>query len=177
MHRARFFITNICFSEDSWSSKFQTLLHTKKKKRWSVKRWDDESPVLLPFTYGLCHVFMTQGSPISVFLLVGHSNMFGRGGVINDIKRNNLIWDGILTLENTPNLNILTLNLDKTWKVAWEQLHRQVNRLKACGIGPGMPFFAHEILAKDPSFGVFGLAPCAIEGTNIGDSNIQFMDK
>ncbi|KAG6672304.1 hypothetical protein I3842_16G051400 [Carya illinoinensis] len=108
---------------------------------------------------------MSQG-PSHVFLLAGQSNMSGRGGVINDTKTNNLIWDGQVPPESTPNSNILTLDLDKTWKVAQEPLHRQLDRMKSCGIGPGMPF-AHEILAKDPSFGAIGLVPCAMGGTKI----------
>ncbi|KAF5445055.1 hypothetical protein F2P56_034137 [Juglans regia] len=107
---------------------------------------------------------MSQGP--SVFLLAGQSNMSGRGGVINDNKTNSLIWNGQVPPECSPNPNILTLDLDKTWKVAQEPLHHQIDRLKPCGIGPGM-HFAHEILAKDPSFGAIGLVPCAIGGTKI----------
>ncbi|KAK7825197.1 putative carbohydrate esterase [Quercus suber] len=47
-----------------------------------------------------------------------------------------------------------------------EPLHKDIDTRRICGVGLGMPF-AHEVLAKDPNFGVIGLVPCAIGGTMI----------
>ncbi|KAM4069013.1 hypothetical protein ACB094_12G056900 [Castanea mollissima] len=99
-------------------------------------------------------------SPTKIFLLAGQSNMAGRGGVNNDT------WNMLIPPESTPSPFILRLSLNKTWVVAHEPLHKDIDSTKVCGVGPGMPF-AHEILAEDPNFGVIGLVPCAIGGTNI----------
>ena len=44
--------------------------------------------------------------------------------------------------------------------------HGDIDAKKTNGVGPGMAF-ANSILAKHPGFGVVGLVPCAIGGTNI----------
>ena len=99
-------------------------------------------------------------SPKKIFLLAGQSNMVGEGGV------NNNTWDMKIPPESNPSPFILRLNSNKTWFVAHEPLHKDIDTTKVCGVGPGMPF-AHEVLAKDPNFGVIGLVPCAIGGTMI----------
>ncbi|KAL4595126.1 hypothetical protein ACB092_12G069000 [Castanea dentata] len=99
-------------------------------------------------------------SPKKIFLLAGQSNMAGRGGV------NNNTWDMKIPPESNPSPFILQLSSNKTWVVAHEPLHKDIDTTKVCGVGPGMPF-AHEVLAKDPNFGVIGLVPCAIGGTMI----------
>lgn len=104
--------------------------------------------------------------PKNIFLLAGQSNMSGRGGVYNDTKTDTLKWDSVIPPESTPSSDILTLALNNTWVEAREPLHQEIDSLKTCGIGPGMPF-AHAILEKEPSFGVIGLVPCAIGGTKI----------
>ncbi|XP_059454899.1 probable carbohydrate esterase At4g34215 [Corylus avellana] len=102
---------------------------------------------------------------LSIFLLAGQSNMSGRGGNHNDTK-NIVRWDGKIPPECASNKNILRLNANKTWVPAHEPLHKDIDVLKTCGIGPGMPF-ANEILSKVPTFGTIGLVPCAIGGTRI----------
>ncbi|KAF5444887.1 hypothetical protein F2P56_033979 [Juglans regia] len=104
--------------------------------------------------------------PKNIFLLVGESNMAGRGGVYHDTKTNLLKWDGKVPPQCTPTPNILTLSLNKTWEIARDPLHKEIDNLKTCGVGPGMPF-SNQILAKHPNFGVIGLVPCAIGGTKI----------
>nr|XP_023886850.1 probable carbohydrate esterase At4g34215 [Quercus suber]POE68060.1 putative carbohydrate esterase [Quercus suber] len=103
-------------------------------------------------------------SPENIFLLAGQSNMAGRGGV----PKVNGHWNKKVPAECSPNPSILQLSLHKTWVVAHEPLHEEIDKYKTCGVGPGMPF-AHEVLAKDPNFGVIGLVPCAIGGTKITD--------
>uniref|UniRef100_A0A2N9EEQ8 Sialate O-acetylesterase domain-containing protein n=1 Tax=Fagus sylvatica TaxID=28930 RepID=A0A2N9EEQ8_FAGSY len=90
--------------------------------------------------------------------------MAGRGG----IHKVNGHWNKKVPPESSPNPSILQLSLHKTWVIAHEPLHKEIDKYKTCGVGPGMAF-AHEVLTKDPSFGVIGLVPCAIGGTKIID--------
>ncbi|XP_044475162.1 probable carbohydrate esterase At4g34215 [Mangifera indica] len=106
--------------------------------------------------------------PQNIFILAGQSNMAGRGGVINDTKTNTLIWDGVVPAQCQPNPSILRLNAKLTWVQAHEPLHADFDVAKTNGVGPGMPF-ANAILTKRQSFGVIGLVPCAIGGTNISE--------
>ncbi|KAG6670678.1 hypothetical protein I3843_Q046000 [Carya illinoinensis] len=104
--------------------------------------------------------------PKNIFLLAGQSNMAGRGGIYNDTKTNLHKWDGKVPPQCTPTPKILTLSLNKTWEIAREPLHKEIDNLKTCGVGPGMPF-SNQILAKHLDFGVIGLVPCAVGGTKI----------
>ncbi|KAL0458202.1 UNVERIFIED_CONTAM: putative carbohydrate esterase [Sesamum latifolium] len=54
------------------------------------------------------------------------------------------------------------------WEEARPPLHRDIDYLKACGIGPGLAF-ANSILKKNLSIGEIGLVPCAIGGTQISE--------
>lgn len=92
--------------------------------------------------------------------------MAGRGGVFNDTITETLTWDGIVPPECQPNPRILRLTANLTWVEAREPLHADIDYNKTNGVGPGMPF-ANAVLNKDPNFGVIGLVPCAIGGTNI----------
>ncbi|XP_059454897.1 probable carbohydrate esterase At4g34215 [Corylus avellana] len=104
--------------------------------------------------------------PKNVFLLAGQSNMSGRGGNHNDT--NNIVkWNGKIPPECASNKNILRLNANETWEEAHEPLHNDIDYLKTCGIGPGMPFANAILAAKDPSLRSIGLVPCAIGGTRI----------
>jgi len=76
--------------------------------------------------------------------------MVGEGGVKNNT------WDMKIPPESNPSPFILRLNSNKTWFVAHEPLHNDIDTTKVCGVGPGMPF-AHEVLAKAPNFGVIGI--------------------
>jgi hypothetical protein len=113
----------------------------------------------------IANVKVGRCQPNNIFLLAGQSNMSGRGGNHNDT--NNIVrWDGQIPPECASNTNILRLNANKTWVLAHEPLHQDIDYLKTCGIGPGMPF-ANEILSKVPTYGSIGLVPCAIGGTRI----------
>lgn len=98
----------------------------------------------------------------SIFILAGQSNMSGRGGVVN------LTWDQFIPRESSSNPAILRLTANLTWELAIEPIHRDIDVLKVCGVGPGMAF-ANSLLKKLPVIGVVGLVPCAIGGTNISE--------
>lgn len=109
-----------------------------------------------------------QQLPQNIFILAGQSNMAGRGGVTNDTKTNTQIWDAVVPPQCQPNPSILRLNAELTWVQAHEPLHVDIDVNKTNGVGPGLPF-ANAILTKVPNFGLIGLVPCAIGGTNISE--------
>ena len=92
--------------------------------------------------------------------------MAGRGGVTNHTATGNTTWDGIVPPECRLNRRVQRFNAELKWVKAREPLHADIDVNKTNGIGPGMAF-ANRILAKDSRFGVVGLMPCAIGGTNI----------
>jgi hypothetical protein len=85
-----------------------------------------------------------------VFLLIGQSNMAGRG-LVEDIDRNS-------------NSRILAQQADGSWVLAREPLHWDKPRV--AGVGPGMAF-ARELLDKMPKDASIGLIPAAFGGTRI----------
>ncbi|MDD4590417.1 MAG: sialate O-acetylesterase [Parabacteroides sp.] len=86
-----------------------------------------------------------------LYLLVGQSNMAGRGKI---------------DLLSTPNnLRILMLTEKNEWMIAKDPLH--FDKPKVIGVGPGLSF-AQEILAIEKDKDVrIGLIPCAVGGTSI----------
>ncbi|KAK0577206.1 hypothetical protein LWI29_029576 [Acer saccharum] len=94
--------------------------------------------------------------------------MAGRGGVTNDTRTDTQVWDGIIPPQCQPNPSILRLSAKLKWVRAHETLHADIDVNKINGVGPGMPF-SNAVLTKDPNFGVIGLVPCAIGGTNISE--------
>ncbi|TKY75023.1 carbohydrate esterase [Spatholobus suberectus] len=120
-------------------------------------------------------VFLIQAWPVkpqaddkNIFILAGQSNMAGRGGVVNDTATGLTTWDGVVPPQCRPNPSILRLDAHLTWVEAREPLHADIDAKKTNGVGPGMAF-ANSVLDKNPGFGVIGLVPCAIGGTNISD--------
>jgi len=85
-----------------------------------------------------------------VFLLIGQSNMAGRG-LLDEV-------DAI------PNPNILKQNADGSWSSAKDPLHWDKPRV--AGVGPGLAF-AQELLPKLPRGYTVGLIPAAFGGTKI----------
>jgi len=83
-----------------------------------------------------------------IYLLMGQSNMVGRG--TNGIP------------EQKTNPRILMLDTNGQWLVAKDPLHPKIGRIEP-GVGPGM-FFANEMIKAD-SNGTIGLVPCAVGGT------------
>ncbi|KAK9073401.1 hypothetical protein SSX86_007725 [Deinandra increscens subsp. villosa] len=124
-------------------------------------------PLFISYTYLLLSTAVQIGNAaagkINIFILAGQSNMSGRGGVVN------LTWDGYIPPESSSNPSILRLTANLSWVPAAEPLHRDIDVAKVCGVGPGMSF-ANSLLRKDSRrFGVVGLVPCAIGGTNISE--------
>ncbi|QNL51914.1 glycosyl hydrolase 115 family protein [Olivibacter sp. SDN3] len=85
-----------------------------------------------------------------VYLLVGQSNMAGRGKLDSASK---IIDSAILTLDSNG-----------MWVHAMDPIHFDKS---AAGVGPGISF-AREMLAKESDSGIrIGLIPCAVGGTSI----------
>ncbi|MFT3992018.1 MAG: sialate O-acetylesterase [Luteolibacter sp.] len=81
-----------------------------------------------------------------IYLLMGQSNMAGRG-----------------KLEpQTKNTRVLALAADGQWTLAKDPMHPKQGRTEP-GIGPGIPF-AVEMLKTDPKITI-GLVPCAVGGS------------
>lgn len=94
--------------------------------------------------------------------------MAGRGGVVNDTATGITTWDGVVPPQASPNPSITKLNAHLTWVEAREPLHADIDFKKTNGVGPGM-VFANSVFDKHPEFGLIGLVPCAIGGTNISE--------
>ncbi|MBU3191004.1 sialate O-acetylesterase [Clostridium bowmanii] len=86
---------------------------------------------------------------LDLYLLIGQSNMAGRGELNNEDK--------------TPNSRILKLDENNSWVEAVEPVH--FDKPDIVGVGPSLTF-ANEIL-KDDSSSIIGLIPCAVGGTKL----------
>lgn len=85
-----------------------------------------------------------------LYLLVGQSNMAGRGKID--------------TISKQVNPQIMMLNKKGEWVVATDPLH--FDRPAAVGVGPGLNF-AVQMLGKNKKIKI-GLIPCAVGGSPIG---------
>lgn len=86
-----------------------------------------------------------------LYLLVGQSNMAGRGKIDS------------LSTPNNP--RILMLSDDNKWIIAKDPLH--FDKPKVVGVGPGLAF-AQKMLSFQKNDNVkIGLIPCAVGGTTI----------
>ncbi len=86
---------------------------------------------------------------MKLFLLIGQSNMAGRGKVEPQDK--------------VENPHIFMLNKELKWVPATDPLH--FDKPGMAGVGPGSEF-AREILKADPNAAI-GLIPCAFGGTSL----------
>lgn len=86
---------------------------------------------------------------LRVYLLMGQSNMAGRGALDADAP--------------AENPRILSLAPDGSWVVARDPLHMKIGRTEP-GVGPGLSF-ANAMLAGAPPDVVIGLVPCAVGGS------------
>lgn len=86
---------------------------------------------------------------LDLYLLIGQSNMAGRGELNNEDK--------------TPNPCILKFDENNLWVEAVEPVH--FDKPDIVGVGPSLTF-ANEIL-KDDNSKVIGLIPCAVGGTKL----------
>ncbi|QDA59236.1 sialate O-acetylesterase [Hymenobacter jejuensis] len=83
-----------------------------------------------------------------LYLLVGQSNMAGRGAVEAQ--------------DTVPNRRVLRLNKEGAWEIAKDPVHFDK---AAAGVGPGLTF-GKTLAALDTSV-VIGLIPCAVGGSGI----------
>jgi len=92
----------------------------------------------------------TVDSSFDLYLLIGQSNMSGRGIITEKFKE-----------EGSPNLFMLTR--DNKWIPAKNPLH--FDKPKIAGVGPGMSF-GIKMEKGNPTHKI-GLIPCAVGGTSI----------
>lgn len=92
---------------------------------------------------------LPDSQKLDIFLLVGQSNMAGRGK-IEDVDK-------------TPDPHVWVFNQQKTWAPAVDPLH--FDKPKIAGVGLGLNF-GKTLVAKDPSRFI-GLVPAAVGGTSI----------
>lgn len=85
-----------------------------------------------------------------IFLLMGQSNMAGRGKITEEFK-------------NLGNNKVLMLNANHEWVLAKHPIH--FDKPKAVGVGPGLAFgmALADAYPKDTIY----LVPCAVGGTSI----------
>lgn len=85
---------------------------------------------------------------MDLYLLIGQSNMAGRGAVEDqDLK---------------PHPQVFTLNQENEWVLAVDPIHFDKS---IAGVGPGRPF-GIAMAEHDPAAKI-GLIPCAVGGTSI----------
>ncbi|TLV01628.1 sialate O-acetylesterase [Dyadobacter luticola] len=108
--------------------------------------------MLLTSVFFSSHIF-AQNVPakMDLYLLIGQSNMAGRGKVDS------------LSIPKNPEIWFLDRNVE--WKMAADPLH--FDKPAVVGVGPGLAF-AQEIAARRPEMPV-GLIPCAVGGSSIDD--------
>ncbi len=89
-----------------------------------------------------------QREPLDLYLLIGQSNMAGRGDVERqDLKQHPRVW---------------TLDPQNQWTAAVDPIHFDK---KQAGVGPGRSFGIQ--MAEQNSRAQIGLIPCAVGGTSI----------
>lgn len=93
----------------------------------------------------------TAPDQLDLYLLIGQSNMAGRG--VTDAA----------SQPNSP--KIWAINRQNEWKIAADPLHQ--DKPAVVGVGPGLTF-AQEIIKKHSGHPI-GLIPCAVGGSGIDD--------
>lgn len=86
-----------------------------------------------------------------LYLIVGQSNMAGRGKVDS--------------LSDPGNPRILMLSEENEWKIAKDPLH--FDKPKVAGVGPGLAFGLKMLEFEKKKNVKIGLIPCAVGGTSI----------
>lgn len=108
--------------------------------------------ILLGLLVGATAAFgQTVPDKMDLYLLIGQSNMAGRGTT------------DAASQPNSP--KIWAINRQNEWKIAADPLHQ--DKPAVVGVGPGLTF-AQEILKKHPDRSI-GLIPCAVGGSGIDD--------
>ncbi|MEO7444451.1 MAG: sialate O-acetylesterase [Ferruginibacter sp.] len=91
-----------------------------------------------------------KDKPMDIYLLIGQSNMAGRGKITDAYK-------------NEGNGNVLMLDKENNWVPAKHPLH--FDKPTVAGVGPGLSFGL--AMAKKSKGHCIGLVPCAVGGTSI----------
>lgn len=91
-----------------------------------------------------------SGKPLHLYLLMGQSNMAGRGAVTEEYA-------------GQKHERVLMLNKDNEWVQAQHPVH--FDKPKVVGVGPGLAF-GIAMAEADTSI-VIGLIPCAVGGSSI----------
>ena len=100
--------------------------------------------------FSLSSIAQKNSDSLQLYLLVGQSNMAGRGEIIADLK-------------DESDSKVLMLSKENVWVLAKHPLH--FDKPSVAGVGPGLSF-GIEMSKFDPSKKV-GLIPCAVGGTSI----------
>src|SRR5690606_3742739 len=104
--------------------------------------------VLLLLFFGSGTSTSTIKNPMELYLLVGQSNMAGRGKVE--------------AIDTVRHAQVYVFNADDEWSLAKEPLHYdKANR----GVGPGFAF--GKVMAENRNNVYIGLIPAAVSGTKI----------
>jgi len=105
---------------------------------------------LMGARYGWAQTAPATPTHMQLFLLIGQSNMAGRGTVDPNEQ---------------PDPHIFALGKNKTWEPAKDPLH--FDKPKMVGVGPGLSF-ARTVLKSDPSVTI-GLIPAAMGGSSLDE--------
>src|SRR5690625_2526419 len=108
---------------------------------------------VLPTLILSCGIFTKEVQPepdLSIYLLLGQSNMAGRGIITSKYKE-------------MGNPNVLMFDKEMNWVIAEHPLH--FDKPKVVGVGPGLSF-GMEMIKTYPNKTI-GLVPCAVGGTRI----------
>ena len=105
--------------------------------------------LLLTFLAPLAYA-QTSENTMDIYILLGQSNMAGRGKITDEY-------------EKQQHSRVIMLNKEDEWVSAKHPLH--FDKPKAVGVGPGLSF-GIEMANASPN-AVIGLVPCAVGGTPI----------
>jgi Carbohydrate esterase, sialic acid-specific acetylesterase len=103
---------------------------------WSATTNETSKPIQLP-----------TKEQLRIYLLMGQSNMAGRGNIGPEDK--------------TPHPRVLMLETNNVWKSAIEPITK--DRKTGLGAGPGLTF--GKVMAEKNPGVIIGLVPCAVGGT------------
>lgn len=93
---------------------------------------------------------LKKEKPMDLYLLIGQSNMAGRGPLTDEYT-------------NMGNKNVLMLTKENKWVTAKHPLH--FDKPNVAGVGPGLSFGI--AMLKENKKHSIGLIPCAVGGTSI----------
>lgn len=92
-------------------------------------------------------VVLPKREKLHLYLLMGQSNMAGRGRVEAE--------------DRTPHPRVLVLTTNNTWELAVEPITH--DRASGLGVGPGLAF--GKVMAEKDASVTVGIVPCAVGGT------------